>query len=568
MDSSGRLVEATSLLGTAGNRTVVILTHPTLRDPVRSWIAEFARDRVLVLAPDEAAEWDLGGCGVDFGPAATFGQLTRQLKKVGAIDVVVTLLPTELLPGTDSDQFSLFSRVFRFLKPGGAYLLDRAVVPTSGSVLGQERWFEMLAESEEPKPPGQASSPKAELATAVGTVITSRDLVVVTKRVKDYLILREADIDPVLSAREPGIELRILDRRAGGELDVRANLTIHGRSPVPPPWPDRIAYPELTLRHYRGDLASSGATLLFTGSTILPDSFRWHLSEQPYNPRVTASGKEFGRIPSRFVPRDRLAGDFYSLDNTYSGHFGHLLTEVVSRLWGWQRAKEEIGDLKALIHMKHRSGKDPKLEREIFTAFGIDPSDLVWVNKPVYLDSVVSASPMWHMEDPHTVHPDLTDTWHRLTDGLLRGAHPSGTPERIFVSRSEGLHRVCRNGPEVESLFADRGFEVIYPETMPLRRQVELFAGAKVVAGFGGSAMFNVMHTARLEHTIVLAHGAYTARNEHLYAALLGGELTYFYSEPDTPEPADTVSKKAFFGDWDFDFAQHRDALVALLDDL
>ena len=561
-------MEVASLLGTPGKRTVVIVAHPSLRDPVRSWMAEFARDRVVVLAPDEAAEWDLAGAGVEFGIAATFGELTRELKKVGAIDVVVTLLPTELLPGTDSDQLSLFSRIFRFLKPGGAYLLDRAVVPTSSEVLGQERWFEMLASSEEPKRSGQAGARKTDLGTAVGTVITSRDFVLVTKRVKDYLILREGDIDPILSAREPGTQLRILDRRAGGEFDVRANLTIHGRSPVPQPWSDRIAYPELTLRHYRGDLASSGATLLFTGSTILPDSFRWHLSERPRNPRVTSSGKEFGRIPSRFVPQQHLAGNFYSLDNTYSGHFGHLLTEVVSRLWGWRRAKDEIEDLKALIHMKHRSGKDPKLEREIFTAFGIDPSDLVWVNKPVYVDSVVSASPMWHMENPHTVHPDLTDTWHRLTDGLLRGARPSGTPERIFVSRGEGLHRACRNSAEVESIFADRGFEVIYPETLPLRRQAELFAGAKVVAGFGGSAMFNVMHATQLEHTIVLTHGAYTARNEHLYAALLGGELTYFYSEPDTPQTADASSKDTFFGDWDFDFAQHRDTLVALLDGL
>lgn len=108
----------------------------------------------------------------------------------------------------------------------------------------------------------------------------------------------------------------------------------------------------------------------------------------------------------------------------------------------------------------------------------------------------------------------------------------------------------------MERFFADRGFTVIYPETLPLPEQVALFAGARVVAGFGGSAMFNLMHTRRLESTIVLSHHGYIARNEHLFTSLLGGQLHYFWSTADVAPPTEGRTKESFRPSWTFDFAE------------
>ena len=109
-----------------------------------------------------------------------------------------------------------------------------------------------------------------------------------------------------------------------------------------------------------------------------------------------------------------MEGNFYQLDNTYPHHYGHLMSEVISRLWGWDAAKREIPDLKAIFHLKPQSRRDPTLEKAMFTAYGIDESDIVWVNEPVWLNSVVSATPMWHNAVPHYVHPDMIDTWQRI----------------------------------------------------------------------------------------------------------------------------------------------------------
>src|SRR4029453_10183418 len=155
------------------------------------------------------------------------------------------------------------------------------------------------------------------------------------------------------------------------------------------------------------------------------------------------------------------------------------------RLWGWDQAKRENPDLKALFHVRPKRNNNPALERALFTAYGIREEDLVWVQGPVKVRSLVSATPMWQDQSPYFAHPDIPEIWQRLSAGLLGDAQP-GEHERIFVSRGEKLahRRCCRNQAEVERFFADRGFHVFYPEQLPLTEQVDLFAGARGGPGF------------------------------------------------------------------------------------
>lgn len=109
----------------------------------------------------------------------------------------------------------------------------------------------------------------------------------------------------------------------------------------------------------------------------------------------------------------------------------------------------------------------------------------------------------------------------------------------------------------------------MYPEDLDLGRQAALFAEAKVIAGFGGSAMFNLMFAELGTTTILLSHEAYnTARNEHLFTSLLGGNVHFFWSTPEIPHPPGAWSKPAFYSDWNFDFERNLAPLETLLDSL
>lgn len=327
-----------------------------------------------------------------------------------------------------------------------------------------------------------------------------------------------------------------------------------------------MPYPEAALRAYVGGVTLSSHGLLTTDSSILPESFRHYDRRTLVTARILRAhdaNRDFARTK---LPRPRhLRGAFYHVDPAVPGHFGHLMGEVISRLWGWDLAKAEYPDLKAIFHTSNRNPSG-SLERQILTAYGIAPKDIVGVGRPVKLDTLVCAAPLWHNHDPHHVHPEMVNVWERLRAGFISEDAAPG-PRALFISRRAG-NRACRNTPEVEDVFRAHGFEVIHPEEFPLARQAELFAGARVIAGFGGSALFNVLFARQLRLLIVLNHEGYTAGNEHLSAALLGCELHYFWSKPDIEHPASGWTDEAFKSPWAFDFERNGQDLRQLLEGL
>jgi hypothetical protein len=64
---------------------------------------------------------------------------------------------------------------------------------------------------------------------------------------------------------------------------------------------------------------------------------------------------------------------------------------------------------------------------------------------------------------------------------------------------------------------------------------------------------------------VVLNHESYTARNEHLYAAVLGCTEHYFWSPADIAHPTNGWSADAYYSGWEFDFERNLDQLTRLL---
>ena len=181
---------------------------------------------------------------------------------------------------------------------------------------------------------------------------------------------------------------------------------------------------------------------------MLPDSFRWHLAEHPVTNWLRDVDERFARPRSGSMPpHEHLAGSYYFFGYNNPGHFGHLMTEAVAKLWGWDAAKAADPSLKILCreHPKRPGTAGERLENVLLPAYGIDPDDIVWATGPVTVDDLVGATPLWHNAPPYYVHPALLDDWRRLRDGLPRVRcrraqdlrHPPG-----------GTNRFCRNGRE------------------------------------------------------------------------------------------------------------------------
>jgi capsular polysaccharide biosynthesis protein len=553
-------------LAEGSDRAVVLLADSSRRAEVTRWMERFPSDHVHLISDEAAPEWE-----VEEGRAAHYEgdslfRISRNIGLVGPVDILVDLLPDELLPDGAANHHDIWRRLFFHVKPHGLYVIDRTAAPRHAVAAASKTWLQVLATAEDPDAERPISGGDRELVYSTDELFISRDLIVTTKRVKHYVKLVDAETNRVLSARDRQVRVRDVARLPAGETVSKATVISHESAVPVEGLSERMQYPPLHLRHYEGRVAFVGSTLMHTDYTILPDSFRHHLVSTA-NPVLKDVSPMFARIPANQRPQETLTGDFYSLDCAYSGHFGHLTTEVISRLWGWDSAKQEIPDLKAIFRIRHPNERDPVLERTIFGAYGIAESDIVAVDRPVYLRSVVSPTPMWHNSAVAYVHPGLRDVWHRLGENLIDRTAP--VYDRIFISRGGHLsRRQCRNAGDVEQFFAARGFEVIHPEQLSLAQQAGIFAGATAIAGFAGSAMFNLMFAERVQTVILLSHEAYTARNEHLFTSLIGGEVHYFWSPPEIPHPEGGRSKEAFRSAWSFDFERNQKELEAVLESL
>ena len=554
------------------DRTVVVLPGKLRRSTVAAWLGPFSSDRVHVISAGIGSEWRLPEMSITHHVAPSEEHLSWHLKLLGPIDVLLDL------GGDPADYPAILQRRFFHVRSGGCYAVKFSK-RNSGAFGGPaSEWIGSLvdpgglarrdaADNADGVRDAVAQSAIMEWSNSTRLLTAGRAFVFLHKQQDHYLKLRDAETNRVLTAREPDLEVAILSRRIAGGFEYPGVVISHDSAVPIPSLPARIEYPTLWLRHYIGRIALAGNTLMYTDFSVLPDSFRHHLEANPRNIRLINVSADFARVPPDRRPSITLPGTFYQLESTYPGHFGHVMTELVSRLWGWPEAKRAFPELKAIFHPRRPREADTALERQILQAYGIAADDIVAVNEPVYLESVVSASPMWHNQVPHYVHPEMSSVWHRLAEGLIEKTAP--TYDRIFVSRTaRWKRRACRNSADVERLFEAHGFTVIYPETLDLGVQAAIFANASIIAGFGGSALFNIMYCRKLQTLILLSHEAYTARNEHLFSSLSDVTVHYFWSPPDIPHPPDGWLQDAFYSGWEFDFTRNEGSLRSLLTSL
>jgi capsular polysaccharide biosynthesis protein len=539
-------------------RRVVVVADDVPPAVLRAAVAPYRDDDLFVIAPTPYDEWALDETHQRYLRYVKESNLQWYLKLHGPVDRLV-----DVRPRWPKEHEATLRKLFFHLLPGGEYVIPRSAITgyKEGNPLeARLARFARALSSGEP----DDEDDFAELSRAVAQVRLDREEIVIRKSGTHYLKLSDRWANRMLSTRHrETTTVRELALLRAQEFASSTTIASHGASRPLQGLETTVAVPPHHLRHYRGRIGMVSNALTYTSHEILPDSFRHHLSNKR-NRRLVQVDENFARIPRHVRPTEELAGSYYLLDSENSGHYGHLMTEVISRLWGWDAAKEDDPGLKAVFRLRFPGERDPGLERTILTAFGIGPEDVVTVDHPVYLESMYAATPMFHNARPHYVHPEIRAVWRRIRAGLP--ADPGPTWDRVFVSRKDTYgNRRCLNRADVEDYFAAAGFEVIYPEEYSLGRQAAIFSHARVVAGFGGSAMFNTVFAERLEHMIVLTQEAYTARNEVLISLPLGVRLHYFWNPPRIPHPPGDWTEEAYKSDWTFDFSRHRRELNALV---
>lgn len=176
------------------------------------------------------------------------------------------------------------------------------------------------------------------------------------------------------------------------------------------------------------------------------------------------------------------------------------------------------------------TGAQP-FERAILESVGVPSGDIVVFDKPVRVERLLAATPMFSM--PQYVSPRIASVWDTVGQTVGAQAGEIQTPRRFFCGR-ERQNRSCHNGAEVEQLFSEFGFEIVFPEHLPFAAQVAMFRNADVVAGYAGSALFTLCFCDQPKRVLMISPESYTANNEYLIAGVRGHEFDVFWSVPDS----------------------------------
>lgn len=542
-----------AIAGVKARRAAILVDERSIAVP--AWLGRrWPKLKVLCLTPSAAISEEVlaeAGSLSTLRVVSPSGVSARHcaLTAYGKCDIVI-----DTVARPSSERLGLVRDTLLHLRRGGCYL---TVTERRGGQGGPDL-DEFLARAG----PVGGSGPDAPLMAAIGDVRRTRHSIRFVNTVAALPKLRYYEMDQVLS-RRPGLGRRLSERSA--VTYASKSVVTMNRDQPPFKLATEITVPALGIREYNNVLCAPYQVLIAHG-ILLTDTYRHYLNTALTNGCTKEMTDRFARYTKTKRPTMDLTGPYFYLGSEVPQHFGHVMTEQLSRLWAWPEVKDRYPTAKALVDVRARHDGLKPYEFAIFSAAGVAPDDLIGVKGPVRVETLIAAAPM--LVNTQYVHPDIVDLWSRTAENLAGSAPARDYPDKIFVSRRDRLrNRQCTNAAEVEAFFVRRGFTVIYPEDYSMAEQVMLFRQARVVAGFAGSGMFTLCFCAP-KKVIMIWPDTYTSRNEFLICSVIGHDVTVFWCATNTGHPAEGWDAAAYQSSYAFDFVRDKARLAAALDGL
>jgi capsular polysaccharide biosynthesis protein len=123
---------------------------------------------------------------------------------------------------------------------------------------------------------------------------------------------------------------------------------------------------------------------------------------------------------------------------------------------------------------------------EMLELFGLKKSNIIRITKPTKFKSVMVPEESNLIKEPF-YNKKYKEIFKRIADGTNK----SYTYDKIYLSRTKFIKRkgTIAGEAEIEKLFKNNGFTIIYPERLGIKEQISLMKNCKYLAGIQGTAM-------------------------------------------------------------------------------
>jgi len=253
---------------------------------------------------------------------------------------------------------------------------------------------------------------------------------------------------------------------------------------------------------------------------------------------------EAGIPPGLAEAAEVLDGEVFHASPSEPGNWGMWLLEGLPNLHAFVR-RGQVGRLLCWA--------ETGWQRALMAFMGVDPARLV-AQAPwgMYRVGALAVRQVTRVN----LAPSASER--ALFAEIVARAGQAAGPERIFVGRrhlAQNAGRRRLDGEEaLAGALAGMGFADVRPEALPFEEQVRLFAGARVVVGLGGAAMFNTVFCRPGTLVVSIEGGPYFTDDHASLFAGLGHRYGFILGDRHEDDP---------HGAWTLDVARAVEAIRA-----
>ncbi|WP_082045461.1 glycosyltransferase family 61 protein [Azotobacter chroococcum] len=206
------------------------------------------------------------------------------------------------------------------------------------------------------------------------------------------------------------------------------------------------------------------------------------------------------------------------------GHYGHFLTESLSRYWYCLKSG---ATKKFVIHANFRKFSElPQHVASTLNCFGINESNLIIAHKPYRFECLHCPAPAIRCDDSSAPH--LLHIYNHISKKLTHSQTQNFKNKKIYISRSSLSNNARQfNETEISRVFSDFGFTLISPENLSFEEQVGIYTNSEFMAGPVGSGVHNAVFMPQNSRLLVVAPNCFLFRNDSLLSSACNYDTSY-----------------------------------------
>ena len=205
----------------------------------------------------------------------------------------------------------------------------------------------------------------------------------------------------------------------------------------------------------------------------------------------------------RKFPVERIEGYATSVDYIYSPHnYFHQFVDTLPRIWSLRH--DALKGLPITLLLSRKLGEQ---EYRIYKALLPENVKLRYVNRfrRIKADHYIhlpflSRDRVDYSSSTYTsagfIPNEYLNHYRNLTYNLF-DTSPENRSINIYLTRKFTSKRFIKNEGEIEQFLESKGFEIIAPEKLSMKKQIQLFSSSNIIVAQMGAALTNLLYAGR-----------------------------------------------------------------------